>query len=344
MSYPLLCLGNPLLDIQVNVDQAYLDKWQLGADSAILAEEKHMPIFDEVLTMNPLALPGGAAQNSARGAQYMLPPNSVVYIGCVGNDKYAETLRAANAKEGVKSAYRVDPEVETGKCAVLITGHHRSLVTDLGAANHYKLEHLKSPEIWSLVEGAKYYYVGGYHLTVCVPAIIELGKHAAEQNKIFSINLSAPFIPTVFKDQLDSVLPYADILIGNEDEAAQYGESHGLGKDLEVVGKSIVNLPKENVNRSRVVIITQSTEDTLIFTKSGDSVELARVPVVAVKEESIVDTNGAGDAFAGGFLAGLVENLSLEECVKRGQWLASWGIRQNGPAYPVPKVTFPQFA
>src|SRR5579859_2139554 len=75
-------------------------------------------------------------------------------------------------------------DTSTGKCGVIITGHHRSLVTDLGAANEYKLEHLKSPEIWKFVEGARYYYVGGYHLTVCPPAIIELGKHAAENNKV----------------------------------------------------------------------------------------------------------------------------------------------------------------
>ena len=72
----------------------------------------------------------------------------------------------------------------TGKCGVVVTGHDRSLVTDLGAANEYKLDHLKSPEIWALVENAKYFYVGGYHLTVCPPAIIELGKHAAQTNTV----------------------------------------------------------------------------------------------------------------------------------------------------------------
>lgn len=58
------------------------------------------------------------------------------------------------------------------------------MVTDLGAANHYKLEHLKSKEIWNLVENAELYYVGGYHLTVCVPAILALAEHAAATNKV----------------------------------------------------------------------------------------------------------------------------------------------------------------
>jgi adenosine kinase len=106
-----------------------------------------------------------------------------VYVGAVGKDDFAAQLRSATKKEGVRTEY-MTVDTSTGKCGVLITGHHRSLVTDLGAANEYKLDHLQSPEIWKLVEGAKYYYVGGYHLTVCPPAIIELGKHAAEKNKV----------------------------------------------------------------------------------------------------------------------------------------------------------------
>lgn len=58
------------------------------------------------------------------------------------------------------------------------------MCTDLAAANHYKLEHLKQPEIWSLVENAKVYYVGGYHLTVCVPAILALAEEAAAKDKV----------------------------------------------------------------------------------------------------------------------------------------------------------------
>jgi adenosine kinase len=61
---------------------------------------------------------------------------------------------------------------------------NRSLCTDLAAANHYKLDHLKSPEVWKLVEQAKFYYVGGFHLTVCVPAIMALAEEAAAKDKV----------------------------------------------------------------------------------------------------------------------------------------------------------------
>merc|ERR1712000_389527 len=100
----------------------------------------------------------------------------------------------------------------------------RSLCTDLGAANHYDLEHLKKPEIWSLVENAQMYYIGGFHFTVCPPAIMELAQQAAQSNKPFVLSLSAPFIPQFFKEVVDASAPYWDYIIGNETEAAAYAE------------------------------------------------------------------------------------------------------------------------
>jgi len=114
-------------------------------------------------------------------AQYLLPSDSVVFIGCVGKDKYAETLEEANKKAGLQYNYRYDERQTTGRCGVVITGHNRSMCTDLAAANCYKIEHLK--ENWQLVEKSKSYFVGGYHLTVCVPAVMALAEEAAKENK-----------------------------------------------------------------------------------------------------------------------------------------------------------------
>merc|ERR1711964_81376 len=138
-------------------------------------------------------------------------------------------------------------------------GHNRSMVTDLGAANHYDLEHLKSPEVWKLVEGASTYFVGGYHLTVCPPAIMALAEEAAAKNKAFVFSLSAPFIPQFFKDPLDATAPYWDYVIGNETEALSYAESHGIeSKDIKEIAKALAALPKKNEKRERVAIIPQA--------------------------------------------------------------------------------------
>lgn len=116
----------------------------------------------------------------------MLPDNSVVYIGCVGKDKYGEILQKTCSEAGVRTEYRVDETQPTGRCGVIITGHNRSLITHLAAANEYKLEHLKQPHVWALAEKAQVYYLGGFHLTVCVPAMLALAEEAAAKNKVCS--------------------------------------------------------------------------------------------------------------------------------------------------------------
>jgi adenosine kinase len=62
---------------------------------------------------------------SPNTSQYVLPPNSVVYTGCVGDDQLAQQLREANKREGLTEAYLVKKGEQTGACAVVITGHHR---------------------------------------------------------------------------------------------------------------------------------------------------------------------------------------------------------------------------
>ncbi|TDZ18445.1 Adenosine kinase [Colletotrichum orbiculare MAFF 240422] len=338
--FRLLCLENPLLDIQAVGTEELLQKYGLKPNDAILAEEKHLGIYEDLLNnYDAKLIAGGAAQNTARGAQYILPANSVVYLGGVGDDKYASILHDAVKTAGLRVEYRVDPKIATGRCGVVITGHNRSMVTDLGAANHYDLEHLTRPDVWQLVQDAQAYYIGGYHFTVCPAAIQKLAAEAAANEKIFAVSLSAPFICQFFKDPLDASAPYWDYVIGNETEAAAYAESHDLGTtDLKAIAKHLANLPKENGKRKRVAIVTQGTDPTLVAVQGEDAVK--EYPVKPIAKEQINDTNGAGDAFAGGLMAGLVDGKSLDESIDMGQWLAKLSIQELGPSYPFPKQTY----
>ncbi|SCU84382.1 LADA_0D01398g1_1 [Lachancea dasiensis] len=333
----LVCLGNPLLDIQATVSDEYLAKYELKANDAILVDassnEPKMAIFDELLQVPDVKfIAGGAAQNTARGAAYILGKGKVGYFGSVGQDKFSAKLLAENEAAGVVSYYQEQSDVGTGKCAALITGHNRSLVTDLGAANHFTPAQLERH--WSVVEQADLFYVGGFHLTVSPDAIVKLGKHAQETGKPFALNLSAPFIPQFFKSALEQVLPYTTYVIANESEAASYAEAFGVdakADDLVAIAKHIVGDSK-----TRTVIFTHGLEPTVIVSFQGEQA----IPVKALQEESIVDTNGAGDAFAAGFMAGLTEGKTLNESVDMGQWLAALSIQEIGATYPSEKLTY----
>jgi adenosine kinase len=324
-------LTTSAIDIQAQGDAELLKKYGLKPNDAILAGPEHAGIYEDLLNnYSAKLIAGGGAQNTARGAQYILPPNSVVFLGGVGDDKYAAILHDAVKAAGLRVEYRVDAKEPTGRCGVVITDHNRSMCTDLGAANHYDLEHLKSPEVWKLVEGATHYFVGGYHLTVCPPAIQVLAEHAAEHNKVFVFSLSAPFIPQFFKEPLDASAPYWDYVIGNETEALAYAESHGLEtKDIKEIAKALAALPKKNEKRQRVAIITQGTEPTIVAING----QIKEYPVHAIDSKLINDTTGAGDAFAAGFTAGLVADVGLDQAIDQGQWLAKLSIQELGPSY-----------
>lgn len=278
----------------------------------------------------------------------MLPADSVVYFGCVGKDKYADILQAANKEAGLQVRYRYDEKEPTGRCGVIITGHNRSMCTDLAAANCYKIEHLK--DNWDDVKNSSAYFVGGFHLTVCVPAVMALAEEAAKENKvrffqspagvascltvfrqIFALSLSAPFIPQFFKDPLDQTAPYWDYVVGNETEAMSYADSHDLNThDIPTIAKHLANLPKQNEKRKRVAIVTQGTEPTIVAVQ-GET-EVRSLPVHQIGTDEITDTTGAGDAFAGGFMAGVVKGEPLEKCIDMGQWLAALSLRELGPS------------
>ena len=126
-------------------------------NNAILAEEAHMPIFDDLKANFPVEyIAGGATQNSIRVASWMLQqPKSCSYMGCVGKDESAATMTKECEKEGVVVHYMVDEATPTGTCAVCVKDGERSLITNLGAANNYQIAHAEAAENWALVEKAK---------------------------------------------------------------------------------------------------------------------------------------------------------------------------------------------
>lgn len=325
----LLGCGNPLLDISAVVDNDFLNKYDLKPDDAILAEKKHFSLYPDLIeNHNAEYIAGGSVQNSLRVCQWILrQPNVAVFFGCVGKDKYSKILEEKARANGVNVKYQYTTEAPTGTCGVLITGSHRSLCANLAAANLFTTDHLDLPENQKLIQNAQYYYISGFFLTVCPESILKVAKHAHQANRTFIMNLSAPFISQFYLEPLTSVVPYIDILFGNETEAEAFAKSQGWeGKSIRDIGKSMVALPKENSLRPRIVIITQGSSPVLLIQK--DSIE--EFPVDKLDASQVVDTNGAGDAFVGGFLSQYIQEKPLSVCIKCGIWAARQIIQRSG--------------
>jgi len=314
----------------VNVDQEFLDKYGLKAGNATLATDTDRPLYPQIQAYKDvLYIAGGATQNSIRGAQWMNPDKKVThYIGSVGNDENAEKLRAAAAVDGVQTHYYVCPKSKTGCCAVLIRDNERCLVADLAAANDYLHDHYLSPEIQNLVKTIDIFYSAGFFLTVSPQTVVEIGKHCAENNKILVWGVAAPFIVEFFYDRVESVLPYTDYVVGNETEAETLRVKLKL-KDIDEVMKTIAEYPKVNQKRKRTVIFTFGKDPVKIY-QDG---KLSTYEVPLLDKTKIVDTNGAGDAFLGGFLAGLMQDQPLDTSVQAGLYSARHILQVSGTQY-----------
>jgi len=329
----LFGMGNPLLDIMAVVDLAFLEKYNMKANNAILAEEVHLPIYEDLKRNYTVAYcAGGATQNVMRVAQWIIgKPNVTTFMGGVGSDENGKILAQSAIADGVNVQYQIDPTVPSGTCAVLVTGSSRSLCAYLGAANHFKKTHLDKPENFAYVEKAQFYYISGFFITVSPDSLLHVAQYACSKNRTFMMNLSAPFICQFFMDDFSKALPYVDILFGNESEAEAFSEKLNFGtKDVTEIALKTAALPKENKQRSRMVVFTQGC-DPVIVVQDG---KVTTFPVIKITANQIQDTNGAGDAFCGGFLAQYIQGKPLETCVKCGIWCATEIIQQLGCSIP----------
>jgi len=330
----ILGMGNPLLDISDNVDKAMLDKYGLESGGIILAEDKHQPLFAEMAARPGVQyIAGGATQNSIRVAQWMLQaPGATAYMGCVGKDDFADKMKASCEKDGVKTCYMVDTSIETGSCAVLIDGIERSLCTNLKAANNFKVDHVNIPENMKIVKEAKIIYSAGFFITVSTDSMRLAAASAAKSGAKYCLNLSAPFLMQVppFKAFILEILPMVDYLFCNETEAATFAETESWDStDVSFIATRLSLIPMAKQGH-RTVVITQGSESTIVAVRG----HVTKHPILALPKEKLVDTNGAGDAYVGGFLAALSKGLPTADCCKAGAYSASVIVQHSGCTFP----------
>jgi len=334
MEGAVFSVGNPLLDVSANVSQELLDKYGLKIPNAILAEESHLPIYEELINNHQVEYSaGGAAQNTARAVTWMTKiPNLATYVGCIGEDEYGKTLETVAREGHVNVQYLKDPTAPTGTCAALIVNHDRSLVANLGAANNYKSSHFESEPIQAALKKSKAVYSTGFFLTVSPETLIAMGEHAASENKPFVFNLAAPFVIDFFTDKLKSVLPYTDYIFSNESEAAAFGKKFFNTEDLQETAKLLSKYEKKNTKRERVVVFTQGPNPTIVAI--GDNV--TTYGVIPLSESEIVDANGAGDCFTGGFLGGLILDKDIARCIDGANYCANYILKRGGIKFDTP--------
>jgi adenosine kinase len=102
------------------------------------------------------------------------------------------------------------------------------------------------------------------------------------------------------------------------------------------IAKCLAGWKKANDKRPRIVILTQGPLPVIVATSTVGSTDISieEFPVEALANELIVDTNGAGDAFVGGFLAQLYQDKEIKDCVKAGIYLSREVVQRSGCTFP----------
>lgn len=329
---------NPLLDISAAVPDSFFEKYKIEKGSAALVTEEQASIYSE-LEQQPdvVYIPGGSGLNTARVAQWVSQADKgdfVSFVGCAANDEYGNKLKAAAEAEGVCMELEYTTKAPTGSCAVCISNKERSLVANLAAANCLSPEFMHSEQVSAALKRSKLFYATSFVLTVGTDHVLQVAEAARAAEGTFILNLSAPFLIQVYLEELKRVLPYVDILCGNETEVsllAKVLDMTDSSEDLLSVAQVLANKLPYTGSRDRLVIVTHGCEPTVYASRGGSSgaVEVKKIP-----EELIVDTNTCGDAFVGGFLAALACGRDVRRCCEVGNYAAGVIIQHDGCTYP----------
>lgn len=286
---------------------------------------------------------GGSAQNVMRVAAGILRRQNVnckvLFSGCISNDEFGQVMHKKATEDGVETCYLVDNSVPTGTCAVCLSdqGKNRSLCAFLGASQKFSDQHLR--DNWEkLVANTDIIYISGFLISVTPPTLHLLGEHVAKSNdnkKRFCLNLSAPYVSAVFGQELKKVMKYVDILFGNDDEALAYAKLQNWNTtDIQEIASKICGEEKLRTSVGRLVVITQGDRPIIVSEQVDEKIKVKQYPCKPIPDSEMVDTNGAGDSFAGGFLSQFIQDAPMDFCIDMASYAAREIIKMSGIAMP----------
>jgi sugar/nucleoside kinase (ribokinase family) len=316
MKYDISALGNALVDTQYMVDYEFLESIGLEADSMTLASaEEQAPIIKKLIDMGSESVSdcGGSATNSLIAASNY--GSKCHHVCRVSDDadgkKYLESLRSAGVDHiGVSSK---ESDMPTGKCLILVTPDaKRTMSSMLGVSAFLATSDIK----FDVIDDSKIFYIEGYMVTSeeNFGAVISVLEHLEDKNTLKALSLSDAGIVNAFKDKFDQILSYGiDMIFCNDDEATAFAGTENLDDAIKFF--------KE---QSYMIAITKGAEGSVVI-NNGQEIFSPAMPITPV------DTNGAGDMYAGSFMHAYLNGLNLSECAKFSNFASSKIVETFGP-------------
>jgi sugar/nucleoside kinase (ribokinase family) len=309
--YDVVAIGNAIVDVTASAEEAFLAREALAKGAMTLIDAPRAEAL--YARMGPgLEMSGGSAANSMVGLAGL--GGRAAFVGKVSDDQLGAIFRHDMRAAGVFFDTPPAPQrLPTGRCLVFVTPDaQRTMCTMLGAASELAPEDVDE----AVIAAAEVTYLEGYlwDRPRAKEAFVKAAEAAHAAGREVALSLSDPFCVDrhrrEFRDLVDG---HVDLLFANEMEVRSLYEVATFDAALQAVR-----------GRCRLAALTRSEKGCVIL--SGDEVHV----VDAAPAERVVDTNGAGDLFAGGFLFGYTRGRAPFDCGRIGAIAAAEVISHHG--------------
>lgn len=319
--YNVYGIGNAIVDIITEVEHDFFEKNEVEKGVMTLVDEKRQQHLMKAINMSKSRLSGGGSAGNTVTAINQFGGKSF-YSCLVAKDELGKFFLDDLKQNGVATNLTADtcPEGESGRCLVMTSPDaQRTMNTFLGVSSFLSPDHLDEEAI----KNSEYIYLEGY--LVASPKGLEAMKEAkrlAEKHKVsVALTFSDPSMVKYFPTQMQEIVGASvDLLFCNDEEAMIYTGTNSVAEAREKL-KGI----------AKRFVITLGANGALIY--DGDTfISIEPYKVTAI------DTNGAGDMFAGAFLFGITNGHSYAEAGKLASLASSKVVAQYGPRMQTEQV------
>ncbi len=323
-----MALGHAIVDVLAFCDDSVLDALGVAKSTMTLVEPSRASDVRSSIAVSAMSS-GGSAANTAVSLAVLGVPTT--FVGRVADDELGRFFASDITSSGVRFAAGrprltagtapISSTSGTGSAIVLVSPDaERTMCTSLGVGGTLSAADVDAAEI----AAADVVYIEGY---LCgkpetESAITAALEAAAKASTTVALSASDPFWVQLHGDAIRGLLGSVDVLFANEAEALGLSGADDTG-----------NAVKFLTEKCRTVVVTLGAAGSLVVS-NGE-----RISVPADKVDSVVDTTGAGDSFAAGYLYGIINSLGERRSAEIGSRLAAEVITHLG-ARPTPGKVF----
>lgn len=305
-------IGNAIVDILSPCEEAFLDQWQIERQSMTLIDEPRA----EALTaaaQTPVITSGGSGANTIAGIASF--GGRGAYLGKIAGDALGAQFTDEIRKEGVH--FHTVPLIDgaaTARCIIFVTPDgSRSMNTFLGATSFFSPADLDA----GIIRDSAVTYLEGYLFDKddAKKAFVRAAEIARAAGRKVALTLSDSFCVDRHRDSFRHLVKgHIDILFANEAELLSLYQTQDFDEAVRRLGAEV-----------ELGAVTRSAKGSVVIDR-GAAIAVAAVPV-----DRVVDTTGAGDQYAAGFLYGIAHGARLEACAMLGHIAAAEVIGHFGP-------------